>query len=183
MKILARLQDPDFRLPPVPTHSTAFDRYAYSLNNPIRYTDPTGHCPFCVPIALAFGAITPAGWVAIGLGVGSALIIYAVGPENIAESLVNLGEQVGETVNETAIGWAAIGLAGKLPKKGEFPYVPPKQKGNPPYVRAPQGGFRDANGNIWRRDKSGHRGSHWDVEHPDGSHTNVDDEGRIISGK
>jgi len=56
-----RFQDPTFSLPPVPTNSTSFDRYAYSLNNPIRYTDPTGHCPLCVAFVATLGAITPLG--------------------------------------------------------------------------------------------------------------------------
>jgi hypothetical protein len=110
----ARLQDPYFRLPPVPTNSVAFDRYAYSLNNPVRYTDPSGHCPLCAAFALTLGAITPVGWAAIGLAVGAAVVIYAVGPENFAESVVNLGEQAGEA--------ASNGL-NALFAKGE--YVPP----------------------------------------------------------
>jgi len=26
----------------------AFNRYSYALNNPVRYTDPRGHCPVCL---------------------------------------------------------------------------------------------------------------------------------------
>jgi hypothetical protein len=77
---------------------------------------------------------------------------------------------------------AAVRQADNLPKGGEFPYNPPKQKGAPPYVRTPDGGFRDADGNIWQRDKSGHGGPHWDVQLPNGKHVNVDDNGKVIHG-
>ena len=30
-------------------NSSAWDRYAYTLNNPLRYTDPSGHVPFVTP--------------------------------------------------------------------------------------------------------------------------------------
>jgi hypothetical protein len=57
--------------------------------------------------------------------------------------------------------------------------VPPKKAhGKPQRVRG--GGFEDANGNVWKWDPSGHAGPHWDVEHPDGSHTNVSPEGQVI---
>jgi RHS repeat-associated protein len=36
------------------------NRYSYANNNPIRYNDPTGHCPFC--LAAAGGAAWGAGW-------------------------------------------------------------------------------------------------------------------------
>ncbi len=32
----------------VPPGVQGLDRYAYVNNNPMRYTDPTGHCPICV---------------------------------------------------------------------------------------------------------------------------------------
>gem|GEM_PF-6060438 len=33
---------------PDPGNALAWDRYAYVYNNPIRYSDPSGHCPECL---------------------------------------------------------------------------------------------------------------------------------------
>jgi RHS repeat-associated protein len=40
-----KLTDSDFRLPSAPVNSMSFDRYAYCLNNSLRYIDPSGHDP------------------------------------------------------------------------------------------------------------------------------------------
>lgn len=71
--------------------------------------------------------------------------------------------------------------ADQLPTGGERPYSPPKQgRGNP--VRVKGGGFVDEDGNIWQWAPPGqqHGGPHWDVQHPDGSHTNVAPDGTVI---
>ncbi|GAP16062.1 protein containg RHS repeat-associated core domain [Longilinea arvoryzae] len=78
------LENQNGRMPSVPNNPLAFDRYAYSLNNPIRYVDPTGH--FAILAALAL--ISPAGWVAIGAVAVVAVVYYASGgPEAFAEGL------------------------------------------------------------------------------------------------
>jgi hypothetical protein len=67
-----------------------------------------------------------------------------------------------------------------LPYTGERPYVSPDPLG-PIKVRG-GGGFLDIDGNRWERDKSGHGGPHWDVQHRNGTHTNVDYRGRVRGG-
>jgi len=37
---------------PEPGNPQSLNRYSYTLNNPLRYTDPTGHCPLCVVLML-----------------------------------------------------------------------------------------------------------------------------------
>jgi hypothetical protein len=93
----AGLQDPDFRLPPVPTNSIAFDRYAYSLNNPIRYTDPTGHCPFC----LALAAVPVVGWVALGVTAVGVVVYFTVPGvrEAVTAGLYDAGEATSNGLN------------------------------------------------------------------------------------
>ncbi len=179
----SRFQDPNFKLPSVPSNPNVFDRYSYSLNNPIRYVDPTGHDPIGWFIATVLTVITaPEIAVPALLCLAVALTIPDV-REGVTTGLYEAGNAVSDVVSEANDRIAQTSLANKLPKKGNIPYIPPKQKGNPPYVRAPKGGFLDKYGNIWRRDKSKHGGEHWDVEHPDGSHTNVDDDGEISHGR
>jgi RHS repeat-associated protein len=76
-------QDPYWRLQPVPTISTTFDRYAYSLNNPVRYVDPSGH--FVILAALAL--ITPVGWVAMGVTAVGVVLYFAV--PGVREAVTN----------------------------------------------------------------------------------------------
>ena len=106
------LQALGFNVSLVPTKFVAFDRYAYSFNDPIRYTDPTGHCPFCIPMVMPLVTITPVGWVIIGavtIGVG---LYFTV--SGVREAVTNEMYEAGEA---TSIGLNALFA------KGE--YVPP----------------------------------------------------------
>ena len=82
-------------------------------------------------------------------------------------------------------GWRWPASAGthadRLPTSGDRPYSPGREgRGKPVRVRG--GGFKDQDGNIWEWAKGGgrHGGEHWDVQHPDGSHTNVAPDGTVI---
>jgi hypothetical protein len=98
------------------------------------------------------------------------------------------GGQGSQSTPASAAGGQAAGSANRgpqssrLPSGGQRPYVPPRgAHGRPQPVRG--GGFKDAYGNVWKWDPSGHAGPHWDVEHPDGSHTNVAPDGTVIGGR
>lgn len=47
--VLGRFISPDPIIPDY-TNPQALNRYSYVYNNPVRYNDPTGHCPLCVAV-------------------------------------------------------------------------------------------------------------------------------------
>jgi hypothetical protein len=74
--------------------------------------------------------------------------------------------------------------ANHLPIGGRHPYTPPRRAGNPEIVRHPEGnGFLDELGNRWEWARDPHGGPHWDVQHPDGHHTNVYPDGMVHQGR
>ena len=61
---LGRFASPD-TLVPDPANPQAFNRYSYTLNNPLRYTDPDGHRPcelLCPNERILVGAFTGSAW-------------------------------------------------------------------------------------------------------------------------
>ena len=95
-------------LPSVPTNVLAYDRYAYSLNNPIRYNDPSGHCPWCIVVGVVVIAGAPveitAGMVILGTA-ATIFLISQITPgaqernEAFAQSLYDLGDQAINGIN------------------------------------------------------------------------------------
>lgn len=71
--------------------------------------------------------------------------------------------------------------ASELPTRGKHPYQAEDLAGSPEITR-PTGraGFSDRYGNIWEWARDPHGGPHWDVQHPDGTHTNVFPDGNIL---
>jgi Novel toxin 17 len=83
----------------------------------------------------------------------------------------------------TGGGWPTKYPWRLLPRLGRHPYLPPRLDWlkNPP--RGPQRGYLDAAGNEWVPDASANADDfHWDVQHPNGLHTNVRPDGEIHHG-
>ncbi len=76
----------------------------------------------------------------------------------------------------------------KLPVKvGKYRYVSPKSDGTPQKVRGD--GFQDRKGNNWEWSPcvvvvpSERNCDHWDVQHPDGNHSNISPDGNVHHNK
>ncbi|HET7034505.1 MAG TPA: RHS repeat-associated core domain-containing protein, partial [Thermomicrobiaceae bacterium] len=137
--------------------------YAYVSNDPVNASDPSGL--WGVASAPGMGGASLAGRQACG---GTTRLVDdelagggGGGPISIAvpadPSLGGLGDAL--IAGAKAFGAVGSGIisilnsdAGPevhqasptlLPRSGERPYMPPKQKGNPPFVRDPGGGFID----------------------------------------
>ena len=80
----------------------------------------------------------------------------------------------GSYINQTQVSWPD-----RLPKVGDYPYIPPKNTPDGMAQRNRQGEYVDQDSNRWRWDP---RKAEWDVQHRDGSHTNVDPGGEITHG-
>ena len=89
---IGRFLQPD-TIVPEPGNPQDLNRYAYVRNNPVRYTDPSGHCPWC--IAVGIGAL-------IGAGVTYGTQVAA----NISENGLNV--QAFTDVNWKRVGAGAV---------------------------------------------------------------------------
>ena len=65
-----------------------------------------------------------------------------------------------------------------LPMDGNHPFIP-MPPSHPHPNKDHSGRFKDAKGNLWEWDHL--HDNHWNVEHPDGTYTNVSCEGRKIN--
>jgi RHS repeat-associated protein len=110
---LGRWIQPDTIVPDI-VNPQNLNRYSYVLNNPLRYTDPSGHCPQCAIAAVAapFG---PPGWVIGGVAalavtayVGGQMFVWGPNAEGNRGAVTN-------TVN----GWVEAARA----KAGEKSYL------------------------------------------------------------
>jgi len=93
-----------------------FDRFAYTRNNPVNYTDPTGHCadPASGTLCWALLPTGPVGWAIIG----GLLVVDVI-------LVVNAVEHVASLTESTTAEVSTSDLATQM--RGE--YIPPGLKG------------------------------------------------------
>ncbi|MNB80321.1 tRNA(Glu)-specific nuclease WapA precursor [compost metagenome] len=144
--------------------------YTYVINNPLLYHDPSGNMHEEGSGGVGGGGYVPASGVSITYMakiVAQGIYYAAVGT---AGKILSPGAQKASTFNPTKYPWS------DLPTTGDHPFVPPVDKaGNPIYKKGDKGGALDQDGNEWVQDKTSTKvgNDHWDVQHKNGKHTNV----------
>lgn len=80
---------------PSPGNPQSFNRYSYVYNNPLKYTDPSGHCIFGLDtFVCAIAAIIGAGTIGYGMG----RTVYEVGMQQSPISERIRRDQIGGTL-------------------------------------------------------------------------------------
>jgi RHS repeat-associated protein/uncharacterized repeat protein (TIGR01451 family) len=93
---LGRFLSPD-TIVPAPGDPQSLNRYAYTRNNPLKYTDPTGHSPMC----MQFAGVPYAGGFAV-LVCQAAEAIAASGPQ-LVQLAANLSEFAASPLGQLAL--------------------------------------------------------------------------------
>jgi RHS repeat-associated protein len=153
--------------------------YNYVSNSPIDLFDPVGLTPQSRANAAAVGATV--GFI-LSLPVDALEDFFSGGVLIIANpattaTLTGLGGAAGAALDDLVSQMAGT-KAGLLPSGGSCPYEPKKQKSKEP-IRNKQGDYIDDKGNAWRWNPNKQE---WDVQHPDGTHTNVSPSGEVTHG-
>jgi len=97
----------------IPVGTQGYDRFAYVYNNPLRYNDPTGHCPMCIGAALGavFGAVT---YVATSVASGRTMtggdFATSVAVGAVGGFLIGTGVGIGAGVAALAAAGAGAGV-------------------------------------------------------------------------
>jgi RHS repeat-associated protein len=95
---------------PEPGDPQALNRYSYANNNPVKFTDPSGHCPICVTAGVGFlgGVIISAGSQFIG-GLSQGLSVDQAFHQIDAGKVVAAGLAGGVAGLTFGIGTAVLG--------------------------------------------------------------------------
>ena len=110
--VLGRFVSPD-TIVPEPTSSGGFNRYRYVRNNPLKYTDPSGHF-ICVGIcaAIVIGVVAGA-VIGGGLEYGSQAVETYQETQNLSEALSVENKDLNQVATKAAVG-AVGGAAGAI---------------------------------------------------------------------
>jgi hypothetical protein len=112
---LGRFVQADIIVPTSTQGTQAWDRYAYVNNNPVRYNDPSGHCPLCLTAVIggAIGGIVgAAGYTVYVAATGhewnASHFWAATGGGALAGALIGTGIGIAEGLTVAGVTTAAV---------------------------------------------------------------------------
>lgn len=152
--------------------------YEYAVSNPINYTDPYGLTslfeliPYSIPVTGGFCELKPGYLPPPDVNVVPPPLFTPSQADSNGDGVAD--EQPVEDKNKTG----NEAKEENLPTGGDKPFIPKKHKGKGK-LKDKEGGYLDNSGNSWQWDPI--KGE-WDVQHKDGSHTNVGPDGNITHG-
>ncbi|MBK9943314.1 MAG: RHS repeat-associated core domain-containing protein [Kouleothrix sp.] len=134
--VLGRFLSPDSLIPNA-RDPQDFNRYSYAKNNPLRYTDPTGHCVWdacvleaaAVVIAISEGGAMALGTAAIGAGTAAS---YAAAGGGTAYTTDAAGAIIPDTASAASDQPDAGAEEEQAPSGPTEPYNRKKHYGNTP---------------------------------------------------
>ena len=135
-----------------------YNLFAYCENNPIIYSDPTGHSLLAI----------------IGLGL---LLVGMVTGLTASVPVGNSNNNIHYSTNKDPIDPS-------VPPNPESGYVPPKKNPNPGKVKNPNGagkGWPSNNGGVWVPNNNQDGGPGWTVQFPGGGHEHRYPDGHVRS--
>jgi RHS repeat-associated protein len=99
----------------------AYDRYSYVYNNPVRYTDPSGHCIWDLCIVEGIGLIELA--LVVGGAATAAYLAHPDAREAVTSGIADMFDLASQGVNSTVERLRSLAKA-----SGPKPLTPDEQK-------------------------------------------------------
>ncbi len=160
-----------------PSDPQQWNAYSYANNTPVTLSDPTGLIPEdckqfnCSGYQPGNEAANKKAKEKAKKKAGNGKSCWP------AKSCADYRKKKPKKPNPQTAAGAGVGRPADLPKGGDRPYEPPKKSYGEPKKLPGNQGYEDRHGNRWGWDKL-HK-DHWDVQHKDGTHTNVFPDGRV----
>ncbi len=161
-----------------PVEGGSINDYDYCSADPINCWDLDGSFAEAIAVGVAC-------WVCAAVAVGAAVAVTAVATAAYVAGKAAQKQITTQRQRVEDLAMLARSHSDELPTSGDVTFRGKKLKGGRRQTpdeawSKEKGGFVDERGSVWRWDKSGHRGPHWDVTPVRGSHVNVDRNGRRI---
>ena len=127
---LGRFMQADTIVPLQVQGTQGFDRYAYVNNNPLRYTDPSGHCvgPLLVVCIMVGTWIVENAAVVTAIALTGAIVsyVYQINPDPVLMNDPAAAQEALDQANKNVMAWLTLGET--TLRFGQYYSFPPQPK-------------------------------------------------------